>query len=355
MAEKEAGRLLASTDELYRTFQKSDGMHSLLPDLRAQFETCIRLVESSGLIRRISFGDLVLMQPELIDAYASALVNAAREEPDGLGCISEEDARAARFRMPLDERISDKTQEALLLIATIEDLLRHEIALRQPADDGPYLVFPSQFTREHPDLPDPPGKAVVFRFDGPITSIYTTLAVRLSHSGVFKQREMWKNAATYTGTVGGTCGIAVREIEEGRGELVLFFDSAASEEIRLQFEEYVRTHLLRRALQETITRQRTFVCPSCITPVTDLQASRRRERGFDWIACNVCGQRVSLRDRVERLAATTSSTIFMMDQAADISRDLAAAALSERVRHGRRITMCSSATVIRTRSGCASG
>ena len=33
----------------------------------------------------------------------------------------------------------------------IEDLLRYELALREQADDGPYLVFPSQSTRENPD------------------------------------------------------------------------------------------------------------------------------------------------------------------------------------------------------------
>ena len=43
-----------------------------------------------GLIKRLSFGDLVLLQPELLDAYASAMVNAAKNEPDGLGSLPEE-------------------------------------------------------------------------------------------------------------------------------------------------------------------------------------------------------------------------------------------------------------------------
>src|SRR5207249_6716161 len=60
----------------------------------AQFETCIGRVESRDLIRRLSFGNLVLLQPELLDSYASALVNAVKGEPDGLGSIAEEKARA---------------------------------------------------------------------------------------------------------------------------------------------------------------------------------------------------------------------------------------------------------------------
>ncbi len=45
-------------------------------------------------------------------------------------------------------------------------MLIHEIVLREQAGDGPYLVFPSQSTRENPDLPDPEGKAVIFGFEG---------------------------------------------------------------------------------------------------------------------------------------------------------------------------------------------
>jgi GTPase SAR1 family protein len=278
--EKEAGRLLSTADDLYRLFLNSAKAPAGVEDLRAQFNTCIGRVEARGLIRRLSFGDLILLQPELLDAYASAMVNEAKDEPDGLGSIAEEDARAGRFRMPTDERIHDKDQEKLLLIATVEDLLRHEIALREAADDGPRLVFPSQLTREHPDLPDPAGKAVVFRFEGPMMNIYATLAVRLSHSGIFKKKEMWKNAATFMAMTGGTCGMFLRELEEGRGELTLFFDPESSEETRFQFAEYIHAHLKRRALPESIHRRRIFVCQDCGTPVTDLQAQRRRERGF---------------------------------------------------------------------------
>ena len=73
---------------------------------------------------------------------------------------------------------------------------------------------------------------------------------------------MWKNATVFSARVGGRCGLWLREMEEGRGELTLFFDTAASEETRFQFEEYVYAHLLRRALPESISRWRVFVCPN---------------------------------------------------------------------------------------------
>jgi GTPase SAR1 family protein len=246
ISEKEAGRLLSTAEDLYRTFLKSGGAPPETGALRAQFETCIGRVESRDLIRRLSFGNLVLLQPELLDSYASALVNAVKDEPDGLGSIAEEKARTGNFPVSRDERLKDKEQEKLLLIAMVEDLLRHEIVLREQADEGPYLVFPSQSTRENPDLPDPEGKAVIFDFEGPVQNIFATLAVRLSHSGVFKKNETWKDAVTFTARVGGTCGMFLRNIGEGKGELTLFFEKAIGEETRFYFEEYVQTHLQRR-------------------------------------------------------------------------------------------------------------
>ena len=76
---------------------------------------------------------------------------------------------------------------------------------------GLYLIFPSQATRENPDLPDPEGKAVTFSFEGPILNIYTTLAVRLAHSDLFRKKEVWKNAITYTTDIGGIYGMFLKQ------------------------------------------------------------------------------------------------------------------------------------------------
>lgn len=327
ISQKEQGLLLSTEDQLYKTFLKGT-VANKSTDLRAQFQTCIGRVESRGLIRRLSFGGFVLLQPEKLDAYASAIVNAAKSEPEGLGSIAEEDAREGRFRVPEDERIKSKENEKLLLTATVEDLLRHDITLREYAEDGSYLVFPSQFTREHPDFPEPEGKAAIFTFDGPILNIYSTLAVRLSHSGFFKKKEMWKNATVYTAMVGGTCGMSLRGLHEGSGELTLFFDPSASQQTRFQFEEYIHTHLRRRALPNTIKHRRVFTCPTCNTPVSSLQEQRRRERGYNWINCNVCETNVSLIEREEELAAIGMSSISEMDRAADARRELEAGLVS---------------------------
>jgi GTPase SAR1 family protein len=321
VAQKETGQVLLLSNNLYHAFLDSDQSLVDTEELRAQFEVCIGRVESQGLIRRLSFGNFILLQPELLDIYTSALVNAVKEEPDGLGSISEERAQAGDFRLPGSERIKDRTQEKLLLIAMVEDLILHEIALREVADDGAYLVFPAQSTREHPDLPDPEGKAIIFNFDGAILNIYASLAVRLSHSGMFRMKELWKDAVTYTARASGTCGILLHNSGEGRGELTLFFTKDASEETCFHFEEYIYSHLQNRALPESIRRWRIFVCSNCGESVPHKYVVERRKRGYDNIKCGVCEAEISLLDREERLSVTHKSRVLEMDLAADTRRE----------------------------------
>lgn len=323
--EKERGRLLATADDLFRGFQRAEPALAGENDLRASFGACVGRVESRGLIRRLQFGDLVLLQPELLDAYASALVQAAKDEPDGLGYIGEDEVLAGRFRMADSERINDKGQEKLLLIATVEELLRHEIALRETTDRGVDLIFPSQFTVQRPDAPNIAGRALVFAFEGPLANIYATLAVRLSHSSLFRRQAMWQGAATYTATGGGTCGIAMREIDEGRGELAVFYDYCASEVVRLQFETYVFEHLQLRALPGTVTRRRVRDCPACGYVLPDDLVQGRIERGGATIRCPMCDES-TINLIGGEISAGAEAAVAVMDRSADERRDSGVAA-----------------------------
>jgi hypothetical protein len=319
LEEKEQGRLLSTVDDLFRGFHRTQQETAVDAGLRASFETCIGRVESRGLIRRLHFGGLVLLQPELLDAYASAMVQAAKEEPDGLGFIPEEQALEGRFRLAEDERIRDRAQEKLLLIATVEELLRHEIALKAASDRGVDLVFPSQFTRERPDAPDIPGRQVVFTFEGPLHSIYATLAVRLAHSMLFRRQAMWQNAASYTSDLGGTCGLHLRELEEGRAELSLFYDELAGAAVRARFETYVDEHLRLRALPGTVTSRQIRACPDCAYVLPEDLIQRRLKLGTATIRCPACEESViPLRDGQ---AARPEAAVAEMNRSADDRRD----------------------------------
>jgi GTPase SAR1 family protein len=336
LGEKAIGRILSTKSDLYRSFLNTDKVNQR-SDSKLQFEICLGRVESRGLIRRMSFGDLTLLQPELLDAYASALVNAAKEEPDGLGSILEDDAFEGRFRMSQSERVQERDTEKLLLIATVEELLRRDIVIREAVEDGVYLVFPSQLTREGIGLADPEGKEVTFHFSGAIVSIYATLAVRLTHSGIFVKKDLWRHAATYRDKSGGLCGLILAEGDEGEGRLTIFYDNRASRETRFQFETYVQTHLERRAALGSVRRIQLFSCDKCMTPVTGVQVQRRRDRGFDFLNCNVCGASVSLCESVpSAMLNSTPGIVQAIDRAVDSqkSRDTAETMLKGKMELG---------------------
>ena len=93
-------------------------------------------------MKRLKFGDYVLLQPELLDAYAGAIVNAARDEPDGLGSILEAKVVNLDFAVPSTGQVLEGQQERLLVLATLEELLEHELVLREPTEDGDSAGLP---------------------------------------------------------------------------------------------------------------------------------------------------------------------------------------------------------------------
>jgi WD40 repeat protein/class 3 adenylate cyclase/GTPase SAR1 family protein len=321
---KETGKLVALEDQLYEEFART---HRAIAkkelNLRDQFATCIGRLENRDLIRRLSFGGYVLLQPELLDAYASAMVNAAKEEPDGLGSIAEEIALAGQFYIPKEQKITDSGQEQLLLHATVEELARHDLALKESAADGRYLVFPSQFNRDYEDAPEPKGKAVALTFDGPVQSLYATLAVRLGHSGLFTtgRTDMWRNAVVFSAKAGGRCGVYLHEFAEARGRLLIFYDQheeqLPSDETRFHFEEFVLAHAQRHAINGTVDVVRFFVCNNG-HPVPEDYVKLLRDQGKDEFVCP-CGTRVSLREPKERLQY--ASKVAAMEQSADRQRN----------------------------------
>lgn len=321
---KKTGLLLAPALQLYDEFTcQHPDTAAKVANLRGQFFTCIGRLENRDLIRRLTFGGYILLQPELLDAYASSMVNTAKEEPDGLGSLAEEIALAGKFFVPEDQKIADAGQAQLLLHATVEELVRHDVALRENADDGSYLVFPSQFNRDYEDAPEPKGKAVAITFDGPVQSLYSTLAVRLGHSGLFTtgRAEMWRNAAVFTARAGGKCGLYLHEFAEAMGRLVIFYDQhegrLPSDETRFHFEEFVLAHAQRRAIDGTVNFVRFFVCANG-HPVPDDYVRLLSDQGKKQFDCP-CGAKVSLAEPKERLHF--ASQVDAMEQSADRQRN----------------------------------
>jgi hypothetical protein len=72
-----------------------------------------------------------------------------------------------------------------------------------------------------------------------VLSIYTTLVVRLAHSGIFQKLDLWQYVVTYTTRLGGTYGLLLTLRGEEQADLGLFFDEAAREEMGFHFEDFV--------------------------------------------------------------------------------------------------------------------
>ena len=117
---KKTGLLLAPESQLYNDFAcQNPDTAAKVANLWDQFDTCIGRLENRDLIRRLTFGGYILLQPELLDAYASAMVITAKDEPDGLGSMAEEVALSGGFFVPSEQKVTDPGQEQLLLHATV--------------------------------------------------------------------------------------------------------------------------------------------------------------------------------------------------------------------------------------------
>lgn len=168
---------------------------------------------------------------------------------------------------------------------------------------------------------------MVFRLEGPVLNIYSTLVVRLAHSGLFSLRseDMWRNAAIFGASAGGQYGLALRGgIDEGWAELALFFRQQAFAGIKLQFEDFVHAHLQTRALPGTVQRMRLFACAECDTPVSEVLMKKARAQKRPQVICGWCGEPVTVLDREER-ARDTAASVAEMGRSADAGRDRAAA------------------------------
>jgi hypothetical protein len=321
IAEQQQDHLLVPLDSLYRSYLATS------PDsgaTREEFANCLGRLAARGLVRLFSFGTLVLLQPELLDAYAAALVNAALEQPDGMGSLLEEDVLDTRVVIPQGERIDEGELERLLLIACVEDLLRHEIALRESSDDGALLVFPTQSKREAPQLQATQQPWAEIHFEGPVQHVYAILAVRLAHSGFFDLDNTYAGVATFTPKASDcTVGIAVAEPEDGVGMLTLFGTTDVAESQRRSFQDFVVSHVRRRAVADSVAVEVATSCAGCGYRVASELRQRARKLKRPSINCPFCTATIELTPAEG--GQDTTLVVRAMDLKANQGRDLAAA------------------------------
>ncbi|WGS84949.1 TIR domain-containing protein [Methylomonas sp. UP202] len=264
----------------------------------AEVRTAVTLLANHGLARPLKFGDLVLLQPELLNGYAGAVIRAARAHRDEIGCVQEADIYAADFNFTGVERLP-RADEELLLRALVQTFLDHSLCIAEDTPQSRQLVFPSQYRREK-DLPWQPGVFVSDTFCGEWQTVWTTLIVRLWYSHEFAHKELWRNAAEFNSSRGQLLGLKIDNRRgEGEATISLFFDVKTPDELKVILIEYVHRHLERYGCG--VIRDRRYVCAVCATPVIDLEAVRKRfAAGKDFIICQHCDEKVPLVDFIEQ-------------------------------------------------------
>jgi hypothetical protein len=330
---------------MLRFAELAQRLEQALPDEHfgeSEARTAVTLLANQGLAQPLKFGDLVLLQPELLNGYAGAIIRAARAHRDEIGCVRESDIYGPAFDFTGVERLT-RPDEELLLRALVQTFLDHSLCIAEETPNGRELVFPSQYRREK-DIPWQPDVFVSYTFSGEWQTIWTTLVVRLWYSHEFEHRELWRNAAEFASSRGQLLGLKI-DNRQGQGEatISLFFDLATPDELKVIFIEYVHRHLAQYG--SDVTRDRRYVC-ACGKPVVDQELVRERlAGGKTFVMCQKCDSKVPLVDFIEQRLKSdpVAQKILAMEETA--TRELDSQAM-EQVLIGHMMAVCGEANQV---------
>jgi DNA-directed RNA polymerase subunit RPC12/RpoP len=269
---------------------------------------------------------LVLLDPTRVDAYASALLVAAKDEPDGPGHLLESRVREGKFKLDPGERIADPESERHVLWHVVEGLLTRDLALRERIKGEDYVVFPSQCTAEL-RFPGVAAFGVAFGFAGPVRSIYATLIAQLAHYEGFKKRDFFQDAAAYRTEAGGRCLVRLRDLGRGQGELDVLFEGETTAPVRQGFLEFVGKHLEARSNPGSVSRRHAYQCVECGNPFEDRVVKARLEARKKTLMCPICEKKTPLVDLLASPSAAAESVAAQIGTDARVGRQRMTAGL----------------------------
>ena len=292
---KQDGANLISIEEVWQAAATRFKDRAATP---AELDTVVQLLQSRGLVHRLEArpgAAWVLLKPERINQYGASIIQAARNHPQGIGAVPERDVLTGNITFTGFERLR-QSEELLVLESTAELLIRHDLGFREMG----YLVFPSQIntTRHTPDA-EHLRTEVAYRFSGSIETIYASLVVRLSYTEYFRREDQWKYTVEFS-RAGNRLGFSMQQIEEGTGELEIYFHPGISAFDRVTFIRFVTDHL--RAKGIDIHEQIRLYCPNCFREVINREAIEARSRdGKLDIICQFCDMAVVIPKSIEEM------------------------------------------------------
>ena len=295
---REAGLVLIRLQELKERIQQALGDTITISEI----ETVLDLLAGPGMVMRLSFGGFVLLCPEILSRYAASIVRKLQREPQGLGCIREDDLLSGNLEYNFKRLPSD--DEAVVIRVLLEAFVGRAWCVRQTLDESVMLAFPSYFRREREEQTNHPSVLVTYTFDGPVDEIYATLVVKIHHTGLFDNSEFWNRAADFRLPSGTALGFKLVREAEGKARLEVYFAPEVDLDSKVQFLRYVQNHLMRHA--QNVVRIRHYLCSN-----TECKAYGRQVNdqvaideelavgGSGVVHCPRCAKTIELIDEIE--------------------------------------------------------
>ncbi len=255
---KDEGRVLLRFNELREALQlRLAGRNLVIRD--SDVRAVAGLLKGPGVVWELGFGDWVLLQPELINAYAQAVIQTLRSDEHERGMIPEERVLQGEMAFPPSLRRLPPDEERILLLAMHSTLLNHGLCLREKyGKAAPVLVFPSYYRRERPEITSYPAVLTTYRFNGFLDEVYASLVVRLHHTDLFDHDALWRYAADFKTVTGKKLGVRLSRLREGAGELQAYCDPKLPVDEKIVFSRFVHEHLLQKA--RDVERFRLYTC-----------------------------------------------------------------------------------------------
>ncbi|MEV0398589.1 TIR domain-containing protein [Actinoallomurus sp. NPDC050550] len=287
------GRVLEAVHTLYAAFARHCTRLGIGDPSLEEFRSLLAFLDAEGLVRRLSFGNLVLLDPSLLRSYASMILIAAQRAATGDGTLREDDVLAPTIPLPSDERVPDPRREQDLLHAAVQEFVGAGVVIREGKDV--VLSFPSAVrTPVDEDRWAGLEPGISLSLTGQRDHVYATLVVALHNSGLFSGRALWASTARFTWSNGHGSWVRVRPDDSGSLWAETRHETAIAEVQRSLFDEMCRAFLGRVAVDGVLVLRTSVACEACGTAVAEQQVRRRVERGLTWIRCNVCEASVDI-------------------------------------------------------------
>ena len=298
---KKAGQVLVPVDEVQREVA---ALYPERADCNQEVISVIRSLQARGLVHGLNPANgqsQVLLHPELINQYGSSIIQAARAHPKSLGAVFERDVLHAELDDFAKVDRPGPVEERLILEATVELLVKHQLCFRHMGQ----LVFPSQFRSQRPPFEAiHPRSEVTYRFAGSVEAIYASLVVSLSYSGYFQLDECWSYAVEFTRN-GYQLGFSMRQTGSGEGELDIYFYDGIDRYDRVSFIRFIMDHLRRNGIEVKENIRLYCKNPNCLQEVTNRAAIEKRiQDGETTITCQFCNTVIGIPRSVEQIFET---------------------------------------------------